>query len=278
MAVPVRIVDPLDAEGLGGLRLERVDYPYELTNGGLPGKRVIHKFGRAVVGTSFAPVCLGGVRPMPQPAAATQLRVKAGDTNDTAAGSGAREVTLLFLDQTGRPIMETLPTNGTSASGATQNKAIRLDRWWISLSGTYATAANMASHADDVVIENAAGGTDWATIESLSGTFPHGQSEIAAYAIPAGKKASIKNIHVWVDAAKSSDILLMQRQCILDAAAPYQAFRLVVAAHGVIAPFSFGLDAPLGPFPPLTDLCFFAKVGASTGDVTVDFEIHEEDI
>ena len=68
------------------------------------------------------------------------------------------------------------------------------------------------------MIENAAGGTDWGTIDSLTSSLAHGQSEISAYSVPLGKKVFVKNVFVWVDAARASDVLFMQRENILDAA------------------------------------------------------------
>ena len=62
--------------------------------GNVPGASVVHKFGRNAAVTTMAPIAFGGVYQTPQPASATTLRVKAGNTNDTAAGSGAREITI----------------------------------------------------------------------------------------------------------------------------------------------------------------------------------------
>lgn len=105
------------------------------------------------------------------------MRIKAGgNAADTAAGAGAREVTLIGLDASGNVVTEAIATNGISASSATTNSFIRLYRAYVSASGTYATAA-AGSHTAAIVIENSAGGTDWLTIDATS--FPLAQSEVS---------------------------------------------------------------------------------------------------
>jgi len=53
-----------------------------------------HKFGRNnLVGTTYEPITSDGIFRSPQVSGATTLRVRAGNANDTAAGTGAREVT-----------------------------------------------------------------------------------------------------------------------------------------------------------------------------------------
>ena len=70
---------------------------FEAAKGNITGSTIVNKFGRnASVGTTYVPVTVGGVYNTPQPAAATTLRIKAGgDANDAAAGTGAREVTVV---------------------------------------------------------------------------------------------------------------------------------------------------------------------------------------
>jgi hypothetical protein len=226
---------------------------------------VVHKFGRSVtIGTSFAPLSIGNVYQTPQVAGATTLRVKAGNTNDTAAGSGAQAVKLYGIDETGALVEETLATAGTSASSTTSATFIRLFRAYVSAAGAYATptAGGMAA---DIVIENGAGGTDWATISSAD--FDRGQSQIGCYTVPLGKTAYVQQIDVSVDikAAKPVSLLLMQRRNILQTAAPYSTWRLVEEFDGIETEMHMTENVPLGPFPALTDLVWFAKASATSG-------------
>lgn len=247
------------------------DFLVEVAKGNVAGHSLVHKFGRnSAVGTTFVPVAIGGIYQVPQAASATTLRVKAGgDVNDTAAGSGARQIMLEGLDETATEATETLATAGASASSATTTTFMRLYRFYVSESGTYATATT-GSHSGDIVIENGAGGTDWGTISSTG--FPRSQSEVGVYSVPTGKTAYILGADIATDSSKTTNLLLFQRTSILDAAAPYDAMRVIIeeAAEGgktVYSPRSPQKIA--GP----TDVGFMAKVDAGTAEVNVDIEL-----
>lgn len=246
-----------------------------LAEGLVPGWSVVHKFGAANVGTTYTPVCEGGFYRTPQVASATQLRIKAGgNVADTAAGAGAREITLQGLDATGAEITETLATNGASASSATTNSFLRLHRFWVSSSGTYATQST-GSHVGDIVIEDSAGTQDWATIVSTD--FPRGQSQIGVYSIPAGKTGYIQEVFGTVDSNKTMNIAFFQRKNILETAAPYTPMRLITEMKGISGPFNLLVTTPINGFTGPCDIGFMAKVPTGTGDLTVDFEIMLKD-
>ena len=247
-----------------------IEMGLELKAGAFDGLTSIHKFGAAEVGTTYVPVTNGNLYRTPQPAAATKLRIKAGDVVDTAAGAGAREITLVGLDETGAEVTETLATAGTSASALTSATFIRLYKAWVSASGTYATAT-AGSHDSDIVIEKGAGSEDWATITATD--FPHSQSEIAAYSVPLGYTAYIPGVIISVDAAKAADVIAFHREGILDAAAPYSAMRVWLQLKAVSGEEVIEPHVPFGPFPALTDIGFMAKVPSSTGEIDIDFEI-----
>ena len=245
--------------------------PLLIARGLIDGVSIVHKFGRNdAVGTSFVPVAMGAAFQTPPAASATTLRIKAGgDANDTAAGSGARSVLLQGLDETGAEVTETLATAGTSASAVTTTTFMRLYRAYVTGSGTYATAGTQ-SHADDIVIENGAGGTDWLTIDATD--MARGQSEVALYTIPLGKTGYVKSIHISVASNKTADVLMFKRESILDSVAPYQARRLQIQFGAVAGEASLKPFTPMGPFHELTDIGFMAKAALSA-EVDVDFEI-----
>ena len=233
---------------------------------------VIHKFGRNIgITTSFLPVALGGIYRMPQVAGATKLRVKAGNTNDTALGSGARSITIQGLDATGALVTEDLPTAGLAAGANSTNTYIRLFRAYIATAGTFSTTTGGAQAAD-IVIEDAAGSEDWLTISATD--FDRGQSQVACYTVPLGKTGYIQSYDASVDikAAKPISLLLMQRQNILETAAPYTALRTVEEFDGIEAEMSRIREVPLGPFPALTDLIWLGKAAATSG-VSINFTI-----
>lgn len=246
-------------------------YYLDVTSGNAPNDaEVIHKSGRADVGTSYTPICFGGIYRTPQVGAATTLRVKAGNVNDTAGGSGARRVTLIGINASGEKVTEILTTAGTSASSNSIHSYIRLYRVIVCESGTYATTS-VGSHAADVIIENSAGIEDWAILDVTD--YPRGQSEIAAFTVPEGQTGYITSITISVDSTKSADILLMQRTDILLTSAPYSAMRIIVELGGVSGEEVVNPKSPYGPYAAGTDLIFLGKVTSGTAEADVDFEI-----
>ena len=230
---------------------------------------IVHKFGKNdTVGTSFVPICLGGVYQMPQVANATKLRVKAGNVNDAAAGSGAQKVYIIGLDTTGAQVSEELVTAGTSAGADSTNTYVRLFRAWVSESGSYPTSVANTTHAATIVIENAAGGTNWLIINALMA-----QSHVGAYTIPLGKTGYINSFFSTVDSNKAHDLLVYRRNNILQTAAPYSGMRSRLHIVGLKDPLVPNIVVPIGPFAALTDLVWAAKVGTGTASISIDFEI-----
>lgn len=246
-------------------------YWAEVAKGNVAGSSIVHKFGsNPAVGTSFVPVCMGGVYRTPQVAGATTLRVKAGNANDAAGGTGAREIQLQGLDETGALVMESIPTAGASAGAASTATFIRLFRVIVTESGTYATQST-GSHDSDIVIENGAGTEDWLTLAATG--FPRSQSQVGAYSVPLGKTAYMNTFFFSIDSTKVADIVMFKRENILETAAPYSAMRMQNEFNGLDAPFGAEFMLPAGPFPALTDIGFMAKVSLTTGAISVDFEM-----
>ena len=247
------------------------DFYQEVQKGEVPGHSIIHKFGQNdAVGTTFVPVTRGGIYRTPQVGSATTVRVKAGNTNDTAAGTGAQEITIEGIDASGEFATEALATAGLSASSNSTNSYIRLYRAYVSKSGTYATSS-AGSHSADIVIENSAGTEDWLTIESSG--FPRGQSEIGVYTIPEGYKGYLLGSFGFSDSTKTTEMLFFKREGILDTAAPYEAMRIVFEEKLEGGEFTIDLKAPIYIGDGGCDCGYMAKVNTGTATVEVDFEI-----
>lgn len=244
----------------------------ETAQGNVPGASIVNKFGRnAAVGTSVVPLCLGGGYRTPTPTNATTLRVKAGgDANDTADGSGAREITLQGLDETGALVTEAVATAGASASAATTTTFMRLFRAFVSASGTYATQS-AGSHSGAITIENSGGTQDWAVIAATD--FPAGQTQIGAYSVPLGYTAYVSDFKINVEGTKTASLFFFKRGSILDETAPMPAMRLVSQYVGLDSDYTHSFTGP-PKFEELTDIGFMAKVGSGTSDVTVEFDIY----
>lgn len=257
--------------------LTRSTFPWlDIARGLVTGLTDTKKFGRnASVGTSYVPITIGGVYNTPQSGSATTLRIKAGgNANDTAAGTGAREITIQGLDENFDFAEETLATAGASASSATTTTFTRVFRAFVSASGTYASAS-AGSHSASITVENGAGGTDWLTIDATN--FPKGQSEISAYSVPRNKTAYVFLDDITNESGKTLDAIFFQRANIDETAAPYTAMRAAVVLKGITSGVVnlSGRQTPLGPFVGPCDIGWLCKVDAGTAEVSAEFEIYE---
>lgn len=230
-----------------------------------------HQFGRNIAcPTTYTPVSDIGVYRTPQPANAVHLRVKAGgNAADTANGAGARSVKLWGLNASGDEVTEVIATAGASASAATTNSFIRLYLAEVYESGTYGTQA-AGSHVGNITIENAAGTEDWAQIQ-LNG-FPSASTGIGSITVPRNHVGLLTSAQINVDGTKTTDILIMKREGILQAAAPYQPIKKMQELIGITQSVTISFDVPI-KFPELTDMGVLAKVSNGTGAVSVDMEV-----
>ena len=234
---------------------------------------VHHQFGRNIlVGTTYSPVSDTGLYRTPQPAAATTLRIKAGgNAADTANGSGARSVKLWGMNADGDEITAIIATNGASASTATTVTFIRLYLAEVYESGTYGTAT-AGSHVGNITIENAAGTEDWAQIQ-LNG-FPSGTTGIGSITIPRNHVGLITSVQInpEVQANKTTDVLILKREGILQTAAPYKPIVKIQEIIGMVSNFEITFDMPMA-VPELTDIGVLAKVSGGTGAISIDMEV-----
>jgi hypothetical protein len=248
----------------------KLDWGVQVSRGNILNATVTHRYGLANVGTSFVPITDNLVYRTPQAGAATALRIKAGgNAADTAAGAGARSLRLTGMNADGDMVSETLATAGASASAATSATFIRLFNAEVVDSGTYGTQS-AGSHVGDIVIENAAGGTDWATIP-VNG-FPVSNTSIGSYTIPRTYTGFIEGISIAVEGAKLVDILMLSRSGVLQTAAPYKPVKRVAEWIGVANTLVDTFTMPLA-FEELTDVGLLGKVSNGTGNVTIQMDI-----
>ena len=240
----------------------------------------IAKFGHSeVIGTVMTPVTTLGAYRTPQVAGATQLRIKAGgNAADSATGAGARRIALQGLDATGKPIIAYVTTNanGTLASDPTSLSFLRLFRFWVDKSGTYA-GFGAGSMVGPITIENAAGTLDWGIMSTHDGAFPTSQSEVAAYSIPAGYVGRIHSYSLTVSGNKAATAALVTRENILETVPPYTAMR-VKQTFTAIPPggevrFLSARGGREIQIPPLSDIGWMATVAAGTGEVSARLNI-----
>lgn len=240
------------------------DFYTEVAKGNVAGHSLVHKFGRndAVPNGTWAFVNLLGHTAWPL-SAATTVRVKAGNAADTAAGAGAREITVQGIDSTLAEVTSVLATAGASASSNSTESYWRVHRAWVSSAGTYG-AANTAA----VVIENSGGGTDLIQIG-----VEEGQTQFAGFTIPTGKTGYFVSVSITVDAGKAADIAIYTRANMNDTSAPMSSKRLKLFFDGVLGTHSLNPDSPIFSMPALTDIWVEARGGGAASEVTADFEL-----
>ena len=241
------------------------DYLIEVQRGNVPGVSMVHKFGRndAIPNGSWAFVNLGGFTAWPL-SAATTVRVKAGgDAADTAAGAGAREVTVQGIDSNFAETSEVIATAGASASSATSASFWRVHRAWVSAAGTYG-AANTAA----IDIENSGGGTDLIQIG-----LEEGQSQFAGWTVPAGKTAYLLHLYITVDGLKPADIRVFTRADIDDTSAPMSSKRLKLFFDGIAGGMHYSPRGPEIAIPAKSDIWVEGQGSGALTEISADFEL-----
>lgn len=245
------------------------DFYLEVARGAKPGYTLLHKFGASQLPSgTFQAVTFTGVYQTPTTAQA--LEFVSTSAQDGAGGTGAREVTVCGMNAAWERITQTVTTNGTTAV-ALDTDLIRLCRWWVSSSGSYA-ATTTASQAGDLTIQASGGGTVWDTIPFSP--LGESQSSIGAYTIAAGETGYLLSKSMFVDSNKDADIYFFQRQNADDVTVPYAGARRVIEKDlAITGAFSQKTVSPKFPFPGPCDIGFMGKGNGATADVSVEFEI-----
>jgi hypothetical protein len=243
------------------------DFLIEVQKGNVAGHSMVHKFGRndAVPNGSWAHISLTPFAIANFRQTAIAMRVKAGgNAADTAAGAGAREVTIQGIDSAFAETSEAVATAGAGASAATTATFWRVHRAWVSAVGTY-TAANTGA----VVIEDSGGGADFITIAA-----GEGQSQYTGWTTPTGKTAYLLSVHVAVDSNKTVNVRVFTRLNIDDVAAPMNAKRLKLFWDGIQAPgYVYKPHGPELSFPEKSDIWVEAYGDGAVSQVSCDFEL-----
>ncbi len=231
--------------------------------------RDVFKFGHnPSVGTSFEVISDAGIYRCPKPSDATTLRIKAGgDAADTVAGAGARYVTLEGLDENGMRVTEVLATAGASASASTSASFMRLYRAYVSETGLYTTSLAVGGHDATITIEKTAGSEDWATVLNANGE-ADGQTQIGAFTVGMDERGYLQSFHVFVEATKVVDTIIVTRRDIMNESAEIRATRLLAFVKAEDTDIQFVLPEPIH-LPPGTDVAILGKHASASAEVTV---------
>lgn len=248
-----------------------LDFHVEMSLGNVPNFSVIHKFGRnASVASTFAPITQSGF--YRTPTSNTALEILSASADDNATGIGARTIYYEGLKEVAGELVIT--SNTVTMNGLTPvtlpDSLIRLYRWYVATSGTYATQSS-ASHQGELTIRESGGGDIWSAIKA-NGIFK-GQSQIGCYTVPSGYTALINRIAYSVQATLEAEVIFMQRNGVLNTTAPFDALRVITDIDSAKGTFSVDFVAPIN-IQEETDLIFMGKSkGGQALPITIDFEI-----
>jgi len=246
------------------------DFLTEVALGLHDGYSLVHKFGfNSAVGTSLEPITSAGV--YQTPTSTVTLAAISSDADDTAAGAGAQQITVQYLDSTFTEQTDTIEMNGTTETTDTITGVLRVYRVWVSRSGTYATSSTPSQQGTITIrVENA--GSTWATIPLADTGFGAGQSQIAWYTVPSGYTAYILSFFISVDTNQSADIFFFKRENADDTSSPYsgvmRAQNSYIGVNGVLT-----IDHKTNEsYPAMTDIGFLGKAAANA-EISCEFEL-----
>tara|TARA_R110000803_G_scaffold79541_7_gene145192 strand:- start:414 stop:1145 length:732 start_codon:yes stop_codon:yes gene_type:complete len=227
-----------------------------------------HKFGGNIIGTAYTGLGydLTPDTTFVQPTVAVALRIKAGGNiaDDYTAGTGARKVLLDGLDENFERVTEEIFTNGVDVSAASTATFVRLNRAYVTDCGTYG-GANTAA----INIETTAGALQ-AVLRA-----GEGQTQRAHFTIPAGFYGILEHMLLTPDSQKVTSFRVMTREDADDVTTPFKSKTVLSEFTNLAQPVEWNPQHGV-VLKPNTDVWIEAKVIASTGIATANFEIHLE--
>lgn len=199
--------------------------------------------------------------------------------NGTTPGLGCQSVEVHGLSATGEDQSEVILTNGTTAVTGSLTY-VRVNKMHNELVGTYG-----GSHQGDITCQVAGGGAVLSKMTGVEGavdsTVQYGTGEAGNgyWTVPLGKVMYITKLEVIPDvsANKTVDVVLYEREGILDVTTPFQPRRILweeqSATESVEKIFKSHLK-----IKALTDVFFRAKSsGTSPIAVSLDFYLVDAD-
>ena len=168
-------------EALAG-ELMNTDFLTEIKKGNIPGHTLISLIGRnPAIGAAFEDMWgPGGVQVLATGAESWEM--VCASANDTAAGSGAQEVTLVYLDDSYAEQIVTVATNGGTQSFSISDG--------FRLQSAQVTAVGSTKYNEgDITIQVTGGGAVRGLIPFISGDRGFCISHDIHYTVPAGKMA-----------------------------------------------------------------------------------------
>lgn len=223
---------------------------------------VVHKFGSSSLVTTTPSDLwdLSTIQPqIGRPPEALPVRIRSGgDVNDTAAGTGARSILILGINDSGEVAAETIVTAGASQSAQTTGNYWRVFRTDVMDTGVYS-----GTNTGTIIIENTNG-------LGLSGILAaNGQTGTTLFSIGGANQASLVSVDAFIEGTKSVNITMYQHTAFNKVVSPFGAVRVIgqwqqlpEGTHDLVGRTSI-------PVAPWSDTWFVATTNTSTSAVSI---------
>lgn len=218
------------------------------------------KFGSGTVGTTAIAVWDGNIA-YNWIATAVTLEVSSSDVDDTVAGTGGQTIEIFGLDSNYNEISEQIGLNGQT-SGVTTNYYLRIYRAKVLTAGS--TGTNEGSIYIHKSATTTAGVPNDTTKLYAKITAGNGQTLMAVYTVPAGKKMLINLLHGSVGEGKQVFFQLVSRSY-------GGAFQVKCADWIYQNVVDIDLVYPL-VFPEKTDVFVKGKAGTGTVEASAKWQ------
>jgi len=204
---------------------------------------------------------------------ATKVEVLSSDAADTSTGLGVRSVELHGLSATGEDQDEIIAMNGTTAVESALTY-IRVNKLHNETVGTYG-----GSHQGDITCRVTGGGDTLSLMTGIEGNvdtsvqYGSGEAGNGYWSVPLGKVLYITRLSVIPDVAanKTVDVVLYEREDILDTTTPFSPRRVLWAELAVDQPIEKEFKSHI-KIKALADIWFRAKGSANSRiEVSLDF-------
>jgi len=242
----------------------------------IPGGRAFFFFGHNDdVGTSYEDIWpgQGDINWLEE---AVTVEVSSSNAADTSAGIGTRSVELHGLSSTGADQDEVIVMAGTSTTESA-NTYTRVNKMHNETVGTYG-----GSHEGDISAYSRGGATEGLLLAKMVGEegsvdtsvqYGIGEASNAFWTVPLDKVLYITDLSINVQASgnKTADIILYEREGILDVTAPMDPRRIIWNRFDVVGAHTETFKSHI-KIKNLTDLFFRAK--AASSGTRIDAKLH----
>jgi len=213
----------------------------------IPGGRAFFFFGHNdAVDQSYEDIHPGGGN-INWLQTAGQIEITSTDAADTSDGAGCRSVEVHGLSATGADQDEVIVMSGTTATTATTLSYIRVNKMHLETVGTYG-----GSHQGDITCNLKTGGVLLSKMIGEEGNvdtsvqYGIGEASNGYWSVPLAKVLYITDItvNVQIGTNKTADVILYEREGILDTSAPMDPRRIIwnrFGIHGSSAKTTFAI-------------------------------------